>query len=78
MWIKKLAECDWCGEEINGLSDPVHESEKGTLCDSCEKGRLAEKEMYKDHYEERRLQREIERAKRKMLKEESNDNEGES
>jgi hypothetical protein len=75
-WLKKLAECDWCGNEINGLCDPVHESEKGTLCSECEKGRVSEKEIHKDHYEQRRLQREIERTKRKMLKED--DNEGSS
>ena len=67
-WIIKLAQCDWCEEEINALIDKVHESEKGTLCDNCEKGRLAEREIYAEKREEARIQREIDKATKDLTK----------
>ncbi len=68
-WLSRMFQCDWCEVEVNNLHDPVCESEKGTLCENCEKARLEEKRIYKDVYQERRVKREIERAKRKLEKE---------
>lgn len=72
-WINKTYLCDWCEEELNAIVDPVFESEKGTLCEKCEKGRVAEKEMYKESRNDVRLQKEIEKVQRELTQGESND-----
>jgi len=59
--------CDWCSNEINGITDKVHESKHGTLCDMCEKARIEEEEMYKEEREQARLEIVIKKEKERLM-----------
>ena len=70
-WIKKIALCNWCHEEVNAIIDKVYEGDQGTLCARCEKGRLAEREIYKEDYEAKRIEQAIKRELKKLNEETS-------
>lgn len=82
-WTRKEAECDWCQTEINAMIDGVYESEKGTLCQKCEKARLDEKVLYgvtqadPAHKMERAVSKVAEDLMREDNKEEALDKEAE-
>ncbi|KKU23315.1 MAG: hypothetical protein UX36_C0006G0011 [Microgenomates group bacterium GW2011_GWC1_46_15] len=67
-WVTKKAICDWCDKELEGIFEDIFESEKGTLCDNCEKGRLEEARIYAEESGDRRIQREIDREIAKAAK----------